>query len=44
MTNTLYKCPYNKITTCDLKEPCLYCETFGRHLEENRKKILNIND
>ena len=30
----LYQCPYVKACKCDLKEPCLYCETFGEYLNE----------
>ena len=28
----LYQCPYCKATKCDLKDPCLGCETFCEYL------------
>ena len=35
----LYQCPYNEACECNLKEACLYCETFGEYLnrEQNEK-------
>ena len=28
----LYQCPYEKACKCNLKSPCLECETFGEFL------------
>lgn len=39
----LYQCPYCKATKCDLKDPCLGCETFSEFLNAQRENS-NISD
>jgi len=34
MKDKLYQCPYDKAVKCNLKDCCLYCETFGEYLNE----------
>jgi hypothetical protein len=36
--NTLYKCPYDKATSCDMQLPCLGCEDF----KGKEKKTLEV--
>ena len=36
--NELYQCPYCRSTECDLKDPCVGCETFSKYLNNETIK------